>query len=110
MRAFIARGLAPVAGEDWDRDTVLGMLRSNRARHAGNPHTQENVRVALAAAGEIADTVDLPAADIATVLLAAGGCIGTAALLRPMTGQTVAEILQFAAVELDDRAKDGEPS
>jgi len=110
FRAFAARGLNPVKGEDWDRDKVLDILRANRARHADNQYTQEISRIAASVAAEIAETVDLPAADIATVLLAAGGSVGTVALLRPMTGKSSAEILQFAAVELDNQARRGEPS
>lgn len=105
VRAMTAQGIRPVKGEDWDRDTVLNMLRENHARHADNPYTQEVTRLAAKVAEEIADTVDMPPADLVTVLLAAGGFLATVALLRPMTGNAAAEILQFAALELELRQR-----
>lgn len=112
FRAMTARGIRPVKGEDWDRDTVLGMLRENHARHADAPYTQEITRIAARLAEEITDAVDMPPADLVTVMLAAGGSLATVALLRPMTGKTAAEILQFAALELElrQRANGGESS
>ncbi|MET7477950.1 hypothetical protein ABZT17_26785 [Streptomyces sp. NPDC005648] len=108
MSAMKARGLRPIKSEDWDRDVVLQVLRENRARNAGSPYTQEVIRTAAVVANEISGLVDLPVADIATVLLAAGASVGTVALLRPVTGRTTAEILQFAAMELDQHANGGE--
>ncbi|WP_426568162.1 hypothetical protein [Streptomyces canus] len=109
-RALAARGFRAIKSEDWDQQAVLSALRENRRRHANSEYTQAIGRAAEAIAAEIADLVDVPPADIAMVLLAAGGSIGMLALMQPVSAKTAAEILQFAADELDQRARAGEPS
>lgn len=109
-RTFAARGFRAVKVEEWSHAAVLEALRENRRRHANSPYTQQIGEVAAKVADEIAGLVDLPPRDVATVLLAAGGSVGTIALLHPLSGKTAAEILQFAADELDQRATRGETS
>ena len=106
--AFAAQGLRSFKTEDWDHKAVLAALRENRRRNASHPYTQDVARAAAAVAEEISVTVGLPPADISAVLLAAGGSVGTLALLHPISAKTVAEVLQFAALELDQAGKAGE--
>ncbi|MFJ6841419.1 hypothetical protein ACIQRE_01980 [Streptomyces griseoluteus] len=102
------RGRRFFTTEDYSRQGVLDALRENRRRHANEPLLQEVVHAAKHVASEIKGVVDLPAADIATVLLAAGGTIGILAEMHGLSAHALGGVLQYAGDELDQQATGGE--
>ncbi|MFI1767462.1 hypothetical protein ACH41H_36185 [Streptomyces sp. NPDC020800] len=110
IRELTRRGRRAVTAEQYTRQGMLDAVRENRRRHASHPETQAVVEAGKHLADEIAAVVDLPPADIATVLLAAGGAGGVLAELHGLPSTTLAGAFQVAADELDQRAKGGAAS
>ncbi|WDO09903.1 hypothetical protein ME763_31940 [Streptomyces murinus] len=108
VRELARRGRRAFTAEQYTRQGMLDAVRENRRRHACEPSVQFAAHAAEHLAREITQVVDLPPADIATVLLAAGGAAGLMAELHHLDGTTVAGILQATADELDQQAKVGE--
>ncbi|MET9158236.1 hypothetical protein ABZX56_10950 [Streptomyces parvulus] len=108
--AFARKGIKAFTREQYSRQGMLDALRENRRRNQGNPHMRFMGEAAGAVANDLREVVELPAADIATVLLAAGGLVGVLAEVRGLRGITVAGLLQCIADELDQAANGGERS
>ncbi|MGW4889641.1 hypothetical protein [Streptomyces murinus] len=108
VRELARRGRRAFTAEQYTRQGMLDAVRENRRRHAHDPSVQFTDHAAKHLAHEIAQVVDLPPADIATVLLAAGGAAGLMAELHHLHGTTVAGILQTTADELDQQVNGGE--
>ncbi|MFF9310157.1 hypothetical protein ACF1BS_04520 [Streptomyces sp. NPDC014748] len=107
-REFAKRGIRAFTREQYSRQGMLDAIRENQRRYSGEPHTEFLREAAQMLADDIAEVVGLPAADIATVLLAAGGSVGVLAELNGLCGTTVAGVLQHTAEELDRRASGGD--
>ncbi|WP_432169126.1 hypothetical protein [Streptomyces sp. 1222.5] len=108
VRKLTAQGARVFTTEDYTRQGILDAVREHYRRNAADPHFQFVAAAGRHLAQEIVDVVDLPPADIATVLLAAGGAAGLMADQHALDGPTLAGALQAAAVELDQRATGGE--
>ncbi|MFI5973596.1 hypothetical protein [Streptomyces sp. NPDC051452] len=108
IRELARRGRRAFTAETYTRQGILDAVRENRRRHANDPGVQFAGHAAEHLAREIPAVVDLPLADIATVLLAAGGAGGVLAELHNLDGTQLAGIFQMAADELDQRASGGE--
>lgn len=109
-RELTAQGRRVFTSETYSREDVFAALREIRYSQDGDPHTQFLNDMARSFADEIAAVVDISPRDIATVLMAAGGSIGVLAEVNGIPGTALAGVLQFAADELDQRARAGEPS
>lgn len=107
-REFARRGVRTFTREQYTRQGMLDALRENRRRNANEPHVQALGHFARTLADDLADVLDLSPADIATVLLVAGGAGGVLAELHGLRGPTLAGVIQYAADELDQRATGGE--
>ncbi|MGW0993476.1 hypothetical protein ACWD5V_09230 [Streptomyces sp. NPDC002523] len=108
LRELTRRGRRAFTAEQYTRQGMLDAVRENRRRNASDPHVQFVGDAARHLAQEITNVVDLPPADIATVLLAAGGAGGVMAELHHLHGTTLAGMFQTAADELDQQAAGGE--
>ncbi|MGW1001738.1 hypothetical protein [Streptomyces sp. NPDC002520] len=108
IRELARRGRRAFTAEQYTRQGMLDAVRENRRRNASDPHVHFVGDAARHLAQEIANVVDLPPADIATVLLAAGGAGGVMAELHHLHGTTLAGMFQTAADELDQQAAGGE--
>jgi hypothetical protein len=108
VRELARRGRRAFTAEQYTRQGMLDAVRENRRRHAADPSVQFVSSAARHLASEITAVVDLPPADIATVLLAAGGAGGVLAELHRLPGITLAGVLQMTADVLDQRANGGE--
>lgn len=109
-RELTQQGRRVFTSENYSREDVFAALREIRYSQDGDPHTQLLNNLARSFADDIADVVDVSPRDIATVLMAAGGSIGMLAEMSGLAATTLAGVLQFAADELDQRARAGEPS
>ncbi|MFE2469783.1 hypothetical protein [Streptomyces mirabilis] len=115
FRAAIARELAAqgrraFTAETYTREGMFSALREIRHSQDGDPHVEFLARHARNLANDIAGVVDVSPEDIASVLMAAGGAVGVLAELHGLRGTTVSGVLQYAADELDQRARAGEQS
>ncbi|MCC9154851.1 hypothetical protein LZP81_31085 [Streptomyces parvulus] len=108
--AFAQKGIKAFTREQYSRQGMLDALRENRRRNQRDPLARFMGEAARTMAKDLQEVVDLPAADIATVLLAAGGSVGVLAEVRGLHGTTVAGVLQCIADELDQAANGGERS
>ncbi|WND34017.1 hypothetical protein RI578_06775 [Streptomyces sp. BB1-1-1] len=110
VRAFTARGLRAVTSAQWTRQGALDVVRENRRRYADHPRMKGLEQFASDLADRLSTHTDVPAQDIATVLLAAGATAGAFALMHDLSGPVVTEIMQIAADDLDRRTDGGEAS
>ncbi|MET7776257.1 hypothetical protein ABZU94_10735 [Streptomyces mirabilis] len=115
FRAAVARDLAAqgrraFTSENYTREDMFSALREIRHSQDGDPHVAFLGRAARVLAEDIAGVVDVSPKDIASVLMAAGGAVGVLAELHGLRGTTVSGVLQYAADELDQRARAGEQS
>ncbi|MFF8406976.1 hypothetical protein ACF06P_35785 [Streptomyces sp. NPDC015684] len=108
VRKLTAEGTRVFTTETYTRQGILDAVRENLRRHAQDPHMQFVAAAGRHLAQEILTVVDLPPADIATVLLAVGGAGGLLADEHDLSGGSLAGALQAAAAELDQRANGGE--
>ncbi|MFD7793561.1 hypothetical protein [Streptomyces sp. NPDC059759] len=109
-RYFTQRGVRAFTAEQYTRQGVLDALRELRRRRSQSTEVKFLGQAAQSFARDLADVIDLPPADIATVLLAAGGAVGVLAQLHGLSGTDIAGVLQYTADDLDRAAKAGEPS
>ncbi|MGP4085435.1 hypothetical protein [Streptomyces sp. KR55] len=107
-RAFTERGIKAFTREQYSRQGMLDAIRENRRRNTDTARIRFLSEAARALADDITQVVDLPASDVASVLLAAGGSVGVLAELNGLRGTSVAGVLQYTADELDRRANGGE--
>jgi len=107
-RELTAQGRRAFTSETYSREAVFAALREIRYSQDGDPHTELLGKLASGFADDIAGVVDIPPRDIASVLMAAGGAIGVLAELHGMGGTALAGVLQYAADDLDQRAKSGD--
>ncbi|MGV4984566.1 hypothetical protein ACVB8X_14185 [Streptomyces sp. NRAIS4] len=108
IRELARRGRRAFTAEQYTRQGMLDAVRENRRRNASDPLVQFVGKAAQHLASEITAVVDVAPADIATVLLAAGGAGGVLAELHGLNGTTLAGVFQTAADELDRRVSGGE--
>jgi hypothetical protein len=107
-RAFTERGIKAFTKEQYSRQGMLDAIRENRRRNTDTARVHFLSEAARALADDISEVVDLPASDIATVLLATSGSVGVLAELNDLRGTSVAAVLQYTADVLDRRAHGGE--
>jgi hypothetical protein len=107
-RYFTRRGTRAFTSEDYTRQGMLDALRELRRRQAYDPNVRFLGQAAEAIARDLTQVIDLPPADIATVLLAAGGAVGVLAELYGLSATNIAGVLQYVADDLDQAAKAGE--
>ncbi|MEU8907035.1 hypothetical protein [Streptomyces mirabilis] len=107
-RYFRRRGTPAFTAEQYTRQGMLDALREMRRRQAHEQGVKFLGQAAQVFARDLTEVLDLPLADIATVLLAAGGAVGVIAELYSLEATTVAGVLQYAADDLDQQAKAGE--
>ncbi|MGW1498991.1 hypothetical protein ACWCQW_10535 [Streptomyces mirabilis] len=109
-REMAAQGRRAFTAETYTREGMFSALREIRHSQDGDPHVAFLARHARNLANDIAGVVDVSPEDIASVLMAAGGAVGVLAELHGLRGTTVSGVLQYAADELDKRARAGEQS
>ncbi|MFF3884112.1 hypothetical protein [Streptomyces sp. NPDC001914] len=107
-RYFRRRGTPAFTTESYTRQGMLDALREARRHRSGDAHVRFLGQAAATFVRDLTEVVDLPPADIATVLLAAGGAVGVFAELHGFNGTDIAGLLQYAADDLDRAAKAGE--
>lgn len=110
VRALAAQGVRAVTSSQWSRQGALDALREQRRRYAGDPRLEAIDGLATLLAERLTEFTDVLPADIATVLLVAGGSVGSLALTDGVPGYMLAEILQGTAEMLDRRTEAGEQS
>lgn len=108
-RYFARRGTPAFTYESYSRSGMLGALRELRQRGAHTAEVKFLGQAAEAFTRDLMEVLDLPPADVATVLLAAGGAVGVLAELHGLSATNVAGLFQYAADDLDQAAKAGEP-
>ncbi|MET9122940.1 hypothetical protein [Streptomyces sp. NPDC004528] len=96
--------------EQYTRQGMLDALREVRRTQAHESGVKFLGQAAEVFEQDLAAVVDLPPADIATVLLAAGGAIGVMAELYGLSASHVAGVLHYAADDFDRQAEAGEQS
>ncbi|MCI3277466.1 hypothetical protein [Streptomyces cylindrosporus] len=106
-QALSARGYRTMTTEQWSRQGALDVIREQRRRNADDPRVRSLDEIASRLADRLTKYVDVPAADMATVLLAAGASVGALALMHSLPGPVISEILQVTGAELDRRATEG---
>ncbi|MFF0139746.1 hypothetical protein ACFYRN_25240 [Streptomyces sp. NPDC005227] len=104
-RYFARRGTPAFTYESYSRSGMLSALRELRRRGAHTSNVKFLSQVSHGLARDLAEVIDLPPADIATVLLAAGGAIGVLAEQHDLSALEVAGALQYTADDLDQAAK-----
>jgi hypothetical protein len=107
-QALTSLGFRAMTSDTWSRQSALDTLHEQRRRHARDPRTDAVYKVAAVLAERLTQYTDVSAADSATVLLVAGASVGALAITHGMPGIALSEIMQAAAVQLDERAKAGE--
>lgn len=107
-RYFARRGTPSFTYESYSRTGMLSALRELRRRGAHTSNVKFLGQVARGLASDLAEVIDLPPADIVTVLLAVGGAAGVLAELNELSAVDLAGALQYAADDLDQRATAGE--
>lgn len=105
---FARRGIRAITAEEYTRQGMLDALRESRRRQGDTAQARFLTEASQSLAADISEVVDLPPADIASVLLAVGGAGGVLADMYGLRGTTFAGLLQWTADELDQRAKRGE--
>jgi hypothetical protein len=107
-RELTEQGRRAFTSETYSRDAVFAALREIRYSQDGDPNNDLLGKLACGFAEDLAGVVDVPPRDIASVLMAAGGAVGVLVELQGMSATTIAGLLQYAADELDQRARAGE--
>lgn len=107
VHALTERGTRAFTADDYSRQGMLDAVRELRRRERNDPRVRFLGDLARGLAHDIASVVDLPPADIASVLLAAGGSVGLTAELHGLSAQSAAAIFQYTADELDQFATGG---
>jgi hypothetical protein len=107
-RYFRRRGTPAFTTESYTREGMLDALREVRRLRSQDGEVKLLGQSAQVLVRDLNDVIDLPLADIATVLLAAGGAVGLFAELHGFNGTEIAGVLQYAADDLDQAAKAGE--
>ncbi|MFF0139745.1 hypothetical protein ACFYRN_25235 [Streptomyces sp. NPDC005227] len=97
-----------MTSRQWTRQGALDALRKQRRRNADDPRLEAIDGLAAMLADRLTEFTDVLPADLATVLLVAGGSVGSLAVTDNVPGFMLAEILQAAAIMLDQAAKAGE--
>jgi len=110
VRDLARQGHRAFSTDTYSRQGMLDALRELRRREAGSPAVRQLSEEARVFAADLVDVVDLPPADIATVLLAAGGAVGAFAHFRSLSPQAIATLLQYAGDDLDRQANGGAAS
>ncbi|MHC3474633.1 hypothetical protein ACYF6T_38890 [Streptomyces sp. 7R007] len=109
-QALNALGFRTMTTEQWSRQGALDAIREQRRRNTNDPRVRKLEEVCSTLADRLTHHVDVPAADMATVLLVAGASVGELAIVHGLPGVVVSEIFQVTAAELDERARGGEQS
>jgi len=107
-REFTRPGLRVFTAKQYTRQGMFDAVRESRRRNSYDPQVQFLGRLARGLADDLTDVVALPPADIATVLIAAGGAGGAIAEVNGLCGTPLAALLQYAADELDQQADGGD--
>ncbi|MCM1977187.1 hypothetical protein [Streptomyces sp. G1] len=97
-----------MTSETWSRQSALDALHEQRRRQGPDARLDALDSVAAVLADRLTQYTDVAPADSATVLLVAGASVGALALTHELPAIMLAEILQSAAVKLDQRAEGGE--
>ncbi|MFJ4365125.1 hypothetical protein ACIP4S_13335 [Streptomyces chartreusis] len=108
VRELTARGFRAVRSDQWTRQGSLDTLREQIRRNSGDPRLKALESYAEVLVDRLVAHTELSSEDIATVLLVAGGTVGSVALTEHLPGRVVVEIMHIAALQLDDRASGGE--
>ncbi|WP_435610934.1 hypothetical protein [Streptomyces sp. C10-9-1] len=105
--ALAGQGLRAITHDEFVPQHAIDATREQCRRYAAERHVQVLMKHGGTIADAVAQTVELPPRQIAEVLATVGGLIGTVGALYGATAMQAAELMQCAAVALDDRAQAG---
>jgi hypothetical protein len=109
VKKFAEHGIRATTPADWSQQMAFDAIRENRRRYAHTPRAASYGRTAAFLVEAMSDVCDVEAADMASVLITTSALVGTVTLLSSkMTALDLAQILAFAADDLNRAANGGE--